>query len=220
MARAEVEDLSEKSEEQFDELVRLFAMQDKEASRNVIMEIRAGTGGEEAALFAADLFGMYRHYAENQGWKVEVMDASPSDMGGFREIIVSFIGHNVYQRLRYEGGGHRVQRVPETETQGRIHTSAVTVAVLPEAGGGRGRPQDGRRADGLLPRGRPRRPEGQQDLLGRAPHAHPHRHRGRHPGREEPAQEPRQGPSHPPQPPLRPLQDRWPTGSARARGRP
>ena len=133
MARSEVEELTEKADEAFDEMVRLFATTDKEASRNVIMEIRAGTGGEEAALFAADLFGMYRHYAERQGWTVEVMDVSPSEMGGYREIILSIIGTDVFRKLRYEGGGHRVQRVPETETQGRIHTSACTVAVLPEA---------------------------------------------------------------------------------------
>jgi peptide chain release factor 1 len=109
-----------------------FVLEDEDASRNVIMEIRAGTGGEEAALFAADLFGMYRRYAEGKGWKVELMTASPTDLGGFKEIIFGVSGEEVYGRLRYESGGHRVQRVPETETQGRIHTSASTVAVLPE----------------------------------------------------------------------------------------
>jgi peptide chain release factor 1 len=99
---------------------------------SVIMEIRAGTGGEEAALFAADLFRMYRRYAEDHGWKVETLDFNPTDHGGFKEIIFSVSGDGVYQDLRYESGGHRVQRVPETEQQGRIHTSAATVAVLPE----------------------------------------------------------------------------------------
>lgn len=99
---------------------------------SLIMEIRAGTGGEEAALFARDLFNMYQKYATRKGWKVEVLDVSPSDLGGFKEITFSVSGDGVYQHLQFESGGHRVQRVPETETQGRIHTSAATVAVLPE----------------------------------------------------------------------------------------
>ena len=97
-----------------------------------VMEIRAGTGGEEAALFARDLFEMYKHNAENKGWKLEIMDASPSERGGFKEIVLGFDGEGVYRELQFESGGHRVQRVPETETQGRIHTSAATVAVLAE----------------------------------------------------------------------------------------
>lgn len=101
--------------------------------RNVIMEIRAGTGGEEAALFAADLFCMYNRYAETRGWNVEVMDASASSAGGYKEIIFSVQGEHIYRHLRYERGGHRVQRIPVTEASGRIHTSAATVAVLPEA---------------------------------------------------------------------------------------
>ena len=133
LAEAEIEQLEPEREEMFNRLVRLFATTDREASKNVIMEIRAGTGGEEAALFAADLFNMYRQYAEAEGWTVEVMDSSPTDMGGFREMIFSVSGRDVHRRLRYESGGHRVQRVPETESQGRIHTSACTVAVLPEA---------------------------------------------------------------------------------------
>ncbi|HMP89651.1 MAG TPA: peptide chain release factor 1 [Kiritimatiellia bacterium] len=106
---------------------------DPDDSRNTIMEIRAGTGGEEAALFAADLFRMYARYAELRGWVVEMIDSSPANMGGFKEIIFSITGENVYRVMRYESGGHRVQRVPETEAQGRVHTSAATVAVLPEA---------------------------------------------------------------------------------------
>jgi peptide chain release factor 1 len=102
-------------------------------SRNTIMEIRAGTGGEEAALFAGDLFRMYARYAENRGWKVGIIDASPTSRGGFKEVIFSVEGENVYRTLRYESGGHRVQRIPVTEAGGRIHTSAATVAVLPEA---------------------------------------------------------------------------------------
>src|SRR5207244_5312738 len=97
------------------------------------IEIRAGTGGEEAALFAADLFRMYSKFADAQGWKVELMDTSPSERGGFKEIVFSMLGQDVYKKLKYESGVHRVQRVPATEAQGRIHTSTATVAVLPEA---------------------------------------------------------------------------------------
>jgi peptide chain release factor 1 len=102
-------------------------------SRNTIMEIRAGAGGSESALFAADLFRMYTRYAEAQGWKVEPMDSSPSDLGGFKEVIFGITGNQVFKRLKWESGVHRVQRVPATEAQGRIHTSTCTVAVLPEA---------------------------------------------------------------------------------------
>ena len=102
-------------------------------SRNTIIEIRAGAGGSESALFAADLYRMYTRYAERQGWKVEALDSSPSDLGGFKEIIFQINGTDVYKRLKHESGVHRVQRVPATEAQGRIHTSTATVAVLPEA---------------------------------------------------------------------------------------
>ncbi|MFH0910026.1 MAG: peptide chain release factor 1 [Planctomycetota bacterium] len=105
----------------------------RDENRNVILEIRAGTGGDEAALFAGDLFRMYQRYAEKQGWTVEAVSASPSEAGGFKEIVVGLQGDGVFRDLRLEGGGHRVQRVPATESQGRIHTSAATVAVLPEA---------------------------------------------------------------------------------------
>ena len=102
-------------------------------SRNTIVEIRAGAGGSESALFAADLYRMYNRYAEAQGWKVETLDSNPSDLGGFKEVIFQISGQDVYKRLKYERGVHRVQRVPATEAQGRIHTSTATVAVLPEA---------------------------------------------------------------------------------------
>ncbi|MCM2344243.1 MAG: peptide chain release factor 1, partial [Alphaproteobacteria bacterium] len=102
-------------------------------SRNAILEIRAGTGGDEAALFAGDLFAMYRGYAAVLGWKFEVMEMRESDLGGFKEIVVEITGNGVFARLKYESGVHRVQRVPETEASGRVHTSAATVAVLPEA---------------------------------------------------------------------------------------
>jgi len=102
-------------------------------SRNTIIELRAGAGGTESALFAADLYRMLTRYAETRGWKVETMDSSPSDLGGFKEVIFSVIGNDVFKRLKYESGVHRVQRVPATEAQGRIHTSTATIAVLPEA---------------------------------------------------------------------------------------
>jgi peptide chain release factor 1 len=115
------------------ELILLSLPKDPNDTKNVLLEIRAGTGGEEAALFAADLFGMYKRYADKQGWKTEVLSSSPSDRGGFREIICLLEGDGVFSRLKFESGVHRVQRVPETEAQGRIHTSACTVAILPEA---------------------------------------------------------------------------------------
>ena len=102
-------------------------------SRNTIVEIRAGAGGSESALFGADLYRMYTRYAETQGWKIETLDSSPSDLGGFKEVIFTVTGTDVYKRLKYESGVHRVQRVPATEAQGRVHTSTATVAVLPEA---------------------------------------------------------------------------------------
>jgi peptide chain release factor 1 len=106
---------------------------DPSDSRNTIIEVRAGAGGQESALFSADLYRMFTRYAETRGWKVETMDSSPSDLGGFKEIIFSVTGTDVFKRLKYESGVHRVQRVPATEAQGRIHTSTCTVAVLPEA---------------------------------------------------------------------------------------
>ena len=113
-------------------LKQLLVPRDPLDDKNVIMEIRGGTGGDEAALFAADLFRMYSYYAEAQGWKIEVMSASPTEIGGFKEIICSISGKSVYAKLRYESGVHRVQRVPVTEAGGRIHTSTASVAVLPE----------------------------------------------------------------------------------------
>jgi peptide chain release factor 1 len=132
MAQEELDSLRKQRERLWDELLEMtIGGEDANRSR-CVMEIRAGTGGEEAALFARDLYEMYKHNAETKGWKVEVMDASPSERGGFKEIILGFDGEGVYRELQFESGGHRVQRVPETETQGRIHTSAATVAVLAE----------------------------------------------------------------------------------------
>ena len=132
LAESELPDLVARREAIWNELVDLTVGGTDAARPRCVMEIRAGTGGEEAALFARDLFEMYRRYAERRGWKVEIMSASPTELGGFREIVAGFSGEDTYRLLRYESGGHRVQRVPETETQGRIHTSAATVAVLPE----------------------------------------------------------------------------------------
>jgi peptide chain release factor 1 len=115
------------------ELKLLLLPKDPNDEKSVIVEIRAGTGGDEAALFAGELFRMYSRYAETLGWKVEVLESSPSSLGGVKEIVAAILGHKVYSKLKYESGVHRVQRVPATETQGRIHTSAATVAVLPEA---------------------------------------------------------------------------------------
>jgi peptide chain release factor 1 len=111
----------------------LLIPRDPNDEKNIILEIRAGTGGDEASLFAGDLCRMYSRYAEAQGWKVEVLESSPGTIGGFKEVIAAISGHKVYSKLKYEMGVHRVQRVPETEQQGRVHTSAATVAVLPEA---------------------------------------------------------------------------------------
>ncbi|KAF4516487.1 hypothetical protein B566_EDAN003234 [Ephemera danica] len=114
------------------ELQKLLLPKDPNDERNVLLEIRAGTGGDESALFSGDLFRMYSRYAERRRWPVEVISASPSELGGYREIICRIAGAGAYSRLKFESGGHRVQRVPETETQGRIHTSACTVAIMPE----------------------------------------------------------------------------------------
>jgi peptide chain release factor 1 len=132
MAKEELQQLDAKKKTLLEELQNKLVTADDEAIGSVIVEIRAGTGGEEAALFARDLYTMYTRYASDHGWKVEELDYSPSDMGGFREVVFGIKGEGVWSQLGYEGGGHRVQRVPETEAQGRIHTSAATVAVLAE----------------------------------------------------------------------------------------
>jgi len=133
MASDEVKTLEARLEELENELRLLLLPSDPNDAKNVILEIRAGTGGDEATLFAAELFRMYTRFAEEQGWKVSTTSVSESEVGGVKEVIAMIEGERVYSRLKFESGVHRVQRVPETETQGRIHTSAVTVAVLPEA---------------------------------------------------------------------------------------
>jgi peptide chain release factor 1 len=133
MAHEEEKALAARKEIVERELKLLLLPKDPNDEKSVIIEIRAGTGGDEAALFAAELFRMYSRYAETQGWKVEVLESSPSSLGGMKEVVAAIQGNKVYSKLKYESGVHRVQRVPATEQQGRIHTSAATVAVLPEA---------------------------------------------------------------------------------------
>ncbi len=133
MAREELKELKPRIEEYERRLTILLLPSDPNDEKNVIVEIRGGAGGEEAALFAGVLFRMYLRYAETRGWHAEVMDSSPTELGGFKEVVFQINGDSVYSRMKFESGVHRVQRVPETESQGRVHTSTVTVAVLPEA---------------------------------------------------------------------------------------
>ena len=133
MAHEEEKSLAARKETAERELKLLLLPKDPNDEKSVLIEIRAGTGGVEAALFAGELFRMYSRYAETQGWKVEVLESSPSSLGGMKEVVAAIQGNKVYSKLKYESGVHRVQRVPQTEQQGRVHTSAATVAVLPEA---------------------------------------------------------------------------------------
>ncbi|MGI6091994.1 MAG: peptide chain release factor 1 [Veillonellaceae bacterium] len=133
MVSSELHELKKKNEELEQELKILLMPKDPNDEKSVIVEIRGGAGGDEAALFAGDLFRMYTRYAEDKGWRTEILDANPSDLGGFKEVIFTVDGDGAYSKLKYESGVHRVQRVPTTESSGRIHTSTVTVAVLPEA---------------------------------------------------------------------------------------
>lgn len=133
MAKEELKELKPQLEEYEQRLTILLLPSDPNDDKNVIVEIRGGAGGDEAALFAGVLFRMYTRYAEVRGWRLEVMDSSPTELGGFKEVVFQINGDSVYSRMKFESGVHRVQRVPETESQGRVHTSTVTVAVLPEA---------------------------------------------------------------------------------------
>jgi peptide chain release factor 1 len=133
LAQEELVHLEEKRQKCEEELKMLLLPKDPNDEKNVLLEIRAGTGGDEATLFAQEVFRMYSRYSESQGWKIEVISSSPSGVGGLKEVIAIVEGKNVYSRLKYESGVHRVQRVPATEASGRVHTSAITVAVLPEA---------------------------------------------------------------------------------------
>ncbi|MFA7318143.1 MAG: peptide chain release factor 1 [Sulfuricella sp.] len=133
LAAAEIEEGKARLEQIELDLQKLLLPKDPNDERNVFLEIRAGTGGDESALFSGDLFRMYTRYAERQRWQVEIVSESPGEMGGYKEVIAKIIGQGAYSKLKFESGGHRVQRVPATETQGRIHTSACTVAIMPEA---------------------------------------------------------------------------------------
>ena len=133
LAEAEIADAATRIEQLESDLQTALLPKDPNDERNIFLEIRAGTGGDESALFAGNLLRMYTRYAERQGWKVDVVSENPGEVGGYKEVIVRIIGQGAYSRLKFESGGHRVQRVPETESQGRIHTSACTVAVMPEA---------------------------------------------------------------------------------------
>jgi peptide chain release factor 1 len=132
LAKEELKELEAKLPQLEEEIKLLLIPKDPNDEKDIYLEIRAGTGGEEAALFAADLFRTYARYAEKKGWKVEIVSSSESDTGGYKELIARIKGEGVYSRLKYEAGTHRVQRIPQTESQGRIHTSAVTVAIMPE----------------------------------------------------------------------------------------
>jgi peptide chain release factor 1 len=134
MAKAEVDELTSGIPQMEEEIKMLLIPVDPEDEKNAVMEIRAGTGGDEASIFAGDLFRMYSKYFESRGWKIEVNNVSEGTAGGYKEIVFSITGNGVYGIMKYESGVHRVQRVPQTETQGRIHTSAATIVVLPEAG--------------------------------------------------------------------------------------
>ncbi|WP_290484184.1 PCRF domain-containing protein, partial [Hyphomonas sp. UBA2515] len=131
LAQMEIEDIKERLPDLEQEMQVLLLPKDVDDAANIVLEVRAGTGGDEAALFAGDLYRMYTRYAQTMGWKVEVVDASEGDAGGYKEIVANIAGDGVFGHMKWESGVHRVQRVPATETQGRIHTSAATVAVLP-----------------------------------------------------------------------------------------
>ena len=133
MAQAEIQEIEARLPKEMNSLQLLLLPRDRDDSRNAILEVRAGTGGDEAALFASDLFGMYQRFAAKHGWRFEVMEVSETGIGGYKEATANIAGSDVFARLKFESGVHRVQRVPETDAGGRIHTSAATVAVLPVA---------------------------------------------------------------------------------------
>ena len=195
MAQEEIAALEPRELALEEELKVMLLPKDPNDEKNIILEIRAGTGGDEASLFAAEIFRMYTRFAEQKRWKVEVMSISESGIGGYKEVIAIIEGDRVYSQLKWESGVHRVQRVPETEQQGRVHTSAITVAVLPEAEEVdiKIEAKDHPHRHFLL--FGPRRPVGQHHLLRRAHHPPAHQHRGQLPGREVADQEPRKRPA-------------------------
>ena len=195
LAQAEVDELAAQQRRLEDELRALLLPRDPNDDRNVFVEIRAGAGGDEAALFAADLARMYTKYAERQKWKVEVMDSHPTGVGGFKEIILFIQGKGAWSRLKFERGVHRVQRVPATESSGRIHTSTVTVAVLPEAEDVDIKVEEKDIRVDVYRSSGPGRPGRQHHRLRGAPHPYAHRARGDVPGRALADQEPGEGPA-------------------------
>ena len=190
MIESEIGTLEGKIEALEAELKELLLPRDPNDGRNAIVVIQGTEGGEEANLWAADLFRMYQRYSETHGLKLEVLSSQLSDHGGFRDVSFVVKGPTAWSRLKYEGGPHRVQRVPETESQGRIHTSAATVAVLPEADEGRRRDRPEGHRDGRVPVERTGRSVGEHDRLGGSPHAHSDRHRRELSERTQPVAEP------------------------------
>ena len=217
MAEAELETLQARVGELEQKIRVALLPKDAMDDRNVVLEIRAGTGGDEAALFAGDLFRMYERFAALQGWKVEVISASDGTMGGYKEIVAEVQGRGAFAKLKFESGVHRVQRVPDTETQGRIHTSAATVAVLPEV---EEVDVDIKNDDLRIETMRAQGAGGQhvnKTEFGDPHHPYPDRHRGDHAGQPLAAQEPRVGDEHPA---LANLRCRAPAHRCRTLGRP
>ncbi len=204
MAQEELATLEPQLEPIAEALKVMLLPKDPNDDKNIVIELRAGTGGDEAALFVAEMFRIYLRFAEQHRWKVEVMSESESGIGnGLKDVTAIFEGDQVYQQMKYESGVHRVQRVPATETQGRVHTSAITVAVLPEAEEVDVKIEAERPPHRHLLLLRPRRPVGQHHLLRHPHHAPAHQHRRQLPGREIADQEPRKSHARPPLPPLR-----------------
>ena len=203
LAEAELRSLKE-AFPQLEHEIRLALLPKDEADeRAAILEIRPAAGGDEAALFAAELFAMYQNMPTLRGWRFEILEYDETELGGLKEGIAEITGRNVFARLKYEVGVHRVQRVPATESQGRIHTSTVTVAVLPEAEEVDVQVDESDLRIDVYPRLRRRRPAREQDRKRGPHHAPADRHRGGDAGGEEPAQEPRQGDEDPARAPLR-----------------
>ena len=195
--RAEIAEKEARAAELEAQIKELLLPRDPNEGRNVIVEIQGAEGGEEANLWAGDLYRMYQHYAERRGLKTEVLSSQPSDHGGFRDVTFLVKGADAWSRLKYEGGPHRVQRVPETESQGRVHTSAATVAILPEAEEVDVDDRPERSRDRRVPLDRSRRAVGEHHRLRGPHHAQADRPRRVVPGREEPAPEQGQGDAHP-----------------------
>ncbi len=203
MVKQELEELKKRRDDLMQDLKVLLLPRDHSSEKSAIVEIRAGTGGEEAALFAADLYRMYSRYAQAKGWKTEIIDTSHADRGGFKEIIFEISGKNVFGRLKHERGVHRVQRVPATEAGGRIHTSTATVAVLPEVEEVEVNIKPDDLKTEFFAQRWPRRTKCQQGGYRRENHPHPHRDNGGLQGGEVSASKPHEGHGVAPLPPVR-----------------